>query len=261
MEVLIVQLTSLTSRLYQEGQALNKDYQELYNTLTWERHVATQKIETIRNELHAEAQAYIATTTTRLEQQVLDERAWTERAVLQEREAAQNEIARQIAIQGASASKELEEVRRAMTETFHQQQSTLTARLQEQSQRRLDEFRREVEVTALQARTTNIDDTAALAKMEAAMKAHRESCEAEFHQRAIEYRDELLKDQAKGASQLQTTVELLRSENLGLITQRNNQAMVDSQEQRKASQVAYEKTNLQKELQEINSEKERFRES
>jgi hypothetical protein len=36
MEVLIVQLTSLTSRLYQEGQALNKDHQELYNTLTWE---------------------------------------------------------------------------------------------------------------------------------------------------------------------------------------------------------------------------------
>ncbi len=41
-----------------------------------------------------------------------------------------------------------------MTETFHQQQSTLTARLQEQGQRRLDDFRREVEVTALQARTT-----------------------------------------------------------------------------------------------------------
>ena len=88
MEVLIVQLTSLSSRLYQDGQALNKDYQVLYNTLTWERQVATQKIETIRNELHAEAQAYIATTTTRLEQQVLDERALTERAVLQEREAA-----------------------------------------------------------------------------------------------------------------------------------------------------------------------------
>ena len=47
MEVLIVQLTSLTSRLYQEGQALNTDYQALYNTLTWERQVATKKIEII----------------------------------------------------------------------------------------------------------------------------------------------------------------------------------------------------------------------
>jgi hypothetical protein len=97
--------------------------------------------------------------------------------------------------------------------------------------------------------------------MEAAMKAHRESCEAEFHRRATEYRDELLADKAKGASQLQTTVELLRSENLGLITQRNNQAMVDIQEQRKASQEAYENANLHKELHEINAEKERFRES
>ena len=32
MEVLIVQLTALTSRLYQEGQALNEEYQPLYNT-------------------------------------------------------------------------------------------------------------------------------------------------------------------------------------------------------------------------------------
>ena len=145
-----------------------------------------------------------------------------------------------------------------MTETFHQQQSTLAARLQEQSQRRMDEFRREVEVTALQARTTNIDDTAALAKMEAAMKAHRESCEAEFHQRAIEYRDDLLKDQAKGASQLQTTVELLRSENLGLITQRDNQDMVDSQEQRKASQAAYEKTTFRRNSMSSTQEKRDF---
>ena len=70
------------------------------------------------------------------------------------------------------------------------------------------------------------------------MKTHRESCEAEFHQRAIEYKNELLKDQAKGASQLQATVDLLRSENLGLTTQRNALAMVDNQEQRKASQAA-----------------------
>ena len=115
---------------------------------------------------------------------MLDERALNERAVIQEREAAKIEIARQVAIQAASASKELEEVKRAMTDTFHQQQSALTARLQEQGQRRLDEFRRDMEVTALQARTTNIDDTAAVAKMDAAMKAHRESCEAEFHRRA-----------------------------------------------------------------------------
>jgi hypothetical protein len=88
MEVLIVQLTSLTSRLYQEGQALNEEYQSLYNTFNRERQITTQKIETIRREFQAEVQAYIATTTTRLEQQVLDERALTERAVLQEREAA-----------------------------------------------------------------------------------------------------------------------------------------------------------------------------
>ena len=148
-----------------------------------------------------------------------------------------------------------------MTETFHQQQSTLTARLQEQSQRRLDEFRREVEVTALQARTTNIDDTAALAKMEATMKSHREACEAEFHRRATEYRDELMADKTKGVSQLQTTVEILRSENLVLITQRDNQAKLDLQEQRRASQEAYEKTSLQRELQDLNLEKEKFRES
>ena len=76
---------------------------------------------------------------------------------------------RQIANQTASASRELEEAKRVLTENFHQQQSALTARLQEQAQRRLDEYRRDVEITALQVRTTNIDDNAALANMEATM--------------------------------------------------------------------------------------------
>ena len=89
MEVLIVQLTSLTSRLYQEGQALHAEHQALGNTLIWERQVTNQKIVTTKKELQAEAQVYIATITTRLEQQVLDERSFAERAVLQEREAAQ----------------------------------------------------------------------------------------------------------------------------------------------------------------------------
>ena len=45
------------------------------------------------------------------------------------------------------------------------------------------------------------------------MKNHREACEAEFQQRAAEYRDELIADGTKGMSQLQAVVERLRSEN------------------------------------------------
>ena len=261
MEVLIVQLTDLLARMYREGQLLNEEYQSVSATLNRERQIGTQKIEATKRDLHAEAQAWIATTTSRLEQQVLDERTMGERAFNQEREAARNEIARQIANQTASASRELEEAKRVLTENFHQQQSALTARLQEQAQRRLDEYRRDVEITALQARTTNIDDKAALANMEATMKNHREACEAEFQRRAAEYRDELIADGTKGMSQLQAVVERLRSENSVLTTQRDNQASLDSQEQRKSSHEAYEKTVLQRELQDLKVEKEKFRES
>ena len=68
MEVLIVQLTALTARMYQEGQALNEEYHLLSSTLNRERQIGTQKVETIKREFQAEAQAWIATTTTRLEQ-------------------------------------------------------------------------------------------------------------------------------------------------------------------------------------------------
>ncbi len=118
----------------------------------------------------------------------------------------------------------------------------MTARLQEQAHRRLDEYRRDVEITALQARTTNIDDKAALANMEATMKNHREACEAEFQRRAAKYRDELIADGTKGMSQIQAIVERPRSENSVLTTQRDNQASLDGQEQRKSSHEAYEKT-------------------
>ena len=93
------------------------------------------------------------------------------------------------------------------------------------------------------------------------MKSHREGCEAEFQRRAAEYRDELIADGTKGMSQIQAIVERLRSENSVLTTQRDNQASLDSQEQRKSSHEAYEKTVLQRELQDLKVEKEKFRES
>ena len=91
------------------------------------------------------------------------------------------------------------------------------------------------------------------------MKNHREACEAEFQRRAAEYRDELIADGTKGMSQIQAVVERLRSENSVLTTQRDNQASLDSQEQRKSSHEAYEKTVLLRELQDLKVGKEKFR--
>ena len=85
MEVLIVQLTDLMARMYREGQLLNEEYQSVSATLNRERQIGTQRMEVTKRDLQAEAQAWVATTTTRLGQQVLDEIDKNERAFNQER--------------------------------------------------------------------------------------------------------------------------------------------------------------------------------
>ena len=93
MDVLVRQLSELVERMYQEGEGLYRQCEGLKATLQRERQRAEHWVQQTNEELQEEAQSWIATKTTSLEQQPLEERDKLERAFNTEREEMTNDYA------------------------------------------------------------------------------------------------------------------------------------------------------------------------
>ena len=219
-------------------------------------------VQQTKKELQEEAQSWVATKTTNLEQQLLEERDKLERAFNKEREEMKNDYARQIAGQADAASRNIEEAKRALMDSFQQQQADLKAQILEQSRKHMEEYKRDFEVAAqIKARAGNIDDQTSRVSMETAMRNHQDACEAEFKRNALEYRDSVQAETAKETTQLQAMIDRLRSENSSLTSQRDCRTGLELQEQKKSNREAYERTFLERDLNDLKAEKEKFREA
>ena len=125
MDVLVRQLSELVERMYQEGQGLHRQCESLNATLQSERQRAVHWVQQTKKELQEEAQSWVATKTTSLEQQLLEERDKLERAFNKEREETKNDYARQITSQADAASRNVDEAKRALMDSFQQQQKLI----------------------------------------------------------------------------------------------------------------------------------------
>jgi hypothetical protein len=261
MDILVRQLQELVARMYQEGQGLNSQCESMNATLQHERQRAEQWVKETKKELQEEAQSWVATKITSLEQQLLEERDKLERAVTKEREEMKKDFARQSASQADSMSRNIDEARQALKDSFQQQQVDLKAQILEQAQKQLEEYKRDLEVSAQKARRETTSDLTSKIGMETAMRNHQEACEAEFKQNALRYRDSIQAENAKETTLLQAMIDRLRSENSSLTSQRDCRTGLELQEQKKSNREAYERTFLERDLNDLKAEKEKFREA
>ena len=124
------------------------------------------------------------------------------------------DFARQSASQADSVSRNIDEARQALKDSFQQQQVDLKAQILEQAQKQLEEYKRDLEVSAQKARRETTSDLTSKIGMETAMRNHQEACEAEFKQNALRYRDSIQAENAKETTLLQAMIDRLRSEKL-----------------------------------------------
>ena len=171
-----------------------------------------------------------------------------------------NDYARQIKSQADAASRNVDEAKQALMDSFKQQQVDLKAQIYEQSQKHIEEYKRDLEVAA-QNKARAGDDQTSRASTEAALRNHQNACEAEFKRTALEYRDSLQAENAKETTQLQAMIDRLRSEDSSLTTQRVCRTGLEIQEQKKSNREADERTFLERDLNDLKAEKEKFREA
>ncbi len=148
-------------------------------------------------------------------------------------------------------SRNIDEARQALNDSFQPQQVDLKAQIFEQAQKQLEEYKRDLEVYAQKARRETTSDLTSKIGMETAMKNHQEACDAKFKQNALRYRDSIQAENFKETTLLQAMIDRLRSENSSLTSQRDCRTGLDLQEQKKLNREAYERTFLERDLKKL----------
>ena len=243
MNDVVTQLILLVEQMYQEGRTLQQQYDQLEATLASERQVVTQWLARTKQELQKEAQEFVESHRQSLHKQFEEEKSKMTKALEQDREDARIEYLRQTSSQSQAAARSLEEAKRALAEDFRQQKADIKAQMEIQSQQFIDDYKRTVDTTA------QLQSSSGRAEAHAALKEHQVNCEREFQLKAREFKTQVESEHLKEMSQLNSTIQALKSDNALLQNRVANPVSSFDEEQMKQT------------LMELREEKERYREA
>ena len=241
MNEVVNQLVNLVERMYREGRELQQQYDRLEATLVDERRLVVQWLERTKLELQKEAQEFVESHRQSLQRQFEEERSKLTISFEHEREEARAEYLRQVTLQAQVAARHLDDTKRTLSEEFRQQQSDAQAQMKIQSQRFIDEYKREIDLKAVS------QSNAGKADVDAAIRIHQGTCEQEFQRKAHEFKNQVESDHLRETSQLHSTINALKLDNADL----QNRAV--------SSGSSFDRVMMEQTVLELREEKEKFR--